>query len=247
MKSRWAILTGVAGGIGVATAAALRAAGYMVLGLDNRRPPADICDVFLLCELSLVGSQEKVCQILLADIQDQIGDGLLALLVNNAAVQHLGRTGDLSWSDWTDTFHVNLSAPFMLVRGLLPKLKAARGVVVNIGSVHAHATKPGFAAYATSKAAVHGLTRALAVDVGPEVRVVCLAPAAIDTPMLRAGFKDNHGALESLRNIHPAGRIGHPEEVAQAVVWLASPEAAFMTGSILWLDGGVLSRLHDVE
>jgi NAD(P)-dependent dehydrogenase (short-subunit alcohol dehydrogenase family) len=111
--------------------------------------------------------------------------------------------------------------------------------------VHARATKPGFAAYATSKAALHGLTQALAVDLGPDVRVVGIAPAAINTPMLRAGFEGDPNAFAQLEAVHPAGRIGTPEEVATTIVWLASSAAAFMTGSVLWLDGGVLSRLHD--
>jgi NAD(P)-dependent dehydrogenase (short-subunit alcohol dehydrogenase family) len=124
-------------------------------------------------------------------------------------------------------------------------LARSGGVIVNVGSVHAHATKPGFAAYATSKAALHGLTRALALDLAPAIRVVTIAPAAIDTDMLRAGFESLPESFAALQGVHPLERIGSPKEIGEAIVWLASSEAAFMTGSTLWMDGGVLSRLHD--
>ena len=141
--------------------------------------------------------------------------------------------------------NVNLTAPFRLSQAFLADLEAARGTILNIGSVHARATKPEFAAYATSKAALHGLTRALAVDLGDRVRVVCLAPAAISTPMLMAGFEGHEAAFKSLEACHPAGRIGQPDEVAKAALFLTGPDAGFATGTTFWLDGGVLSRLHD--
>ena len=116
---------------------------------------------------------------------------------------------------------------------------------MNIGSVHAQATKPGFVSYATSKAALHGLTKALAVDLGGAVRVCAIAPAAIATDMLEAGFEGRASEREQLDAFHPAGRIGKPQEVAKVVAFLLQREMAFLTGSILTLDGGILSRLHD--
>jgi len=125
-------------------------------------------------------------------------------------------------------------------------LLATGGCVLNIGSVHANATKPGFVSYATSKAALHGLTRALAVDLGERCRVICLAPAATETDMLRAGFEHNPGGLEQLASMHPLNRLATPQEIARLAVVLAS-EAQFCTGSTVYADGGVLSRLHDPE
>jgi len=247
MAGPWAVVTGISGGLGAAAGAALRSAGYRVMGLDRVPPVAEACDRFIDCDLALVGSHEDAGSDLLDRIRQETAGEPLSLLVNNAAVQRLAPTAELSWSDWMSTLHVNVSAPFVLARGLLPELSAAGGVIVNIGSVHARSTKPGFAAYATSKAALHGMTQALAVDVGPEIRVVTLAPAAIDTPMLMAGFEGKPDAFAQLEDVHPAKRIGRPEEVGQAIVWLASSQAGFMTGSVLWLDGGVLSRLHDPD
>lgn len=243
----WAIVTGVAGAIGAATAEGLGEAGYRIIGIDRRpadRPPRD---AFIEFDLARLGASEEATENLAHRVRAIIGEAPVRLLVNNAAVQRLGSVETLTWSDWTDTLHVNLSAPFLLAQALMPTLRASHGVIVNVGSVHARATKPGFAAYATSKAALHGLTHALAVDVGPDVRVVAIAPAAIDTPMLRAGFEGKPGSFSKLEAVHPAKRIGSPEEVARAIVWLASEQANFITGSVLWMDGGILSRLHDPE
>ena len=114
-----------------------------------------------------------------------------------------------------------------------------------MSSVHATATKPGFIAYATSKTALVGLTRSLAVDLGPRVRVNCILPAATDTPMLRAGFEGNPQGLAELGAMHPIGRIATPEEVAHVAVFLASKDAAVITGAAFAIDGGIGGRLHD--
>jgi NAD(P)-dependent dehydrogenase (short-subunit alcohol dehydrogenase family) len=169
----------------------------------------------------------------------------LSVLVNNAAVQILGRTEAVSVQDWEVTLRTNLVAPFMLAQALLPELERARGSVVNIASIHAVATKPGFVAYATSKAALVGLTRALAVDLGPRVRVNAVNPAATATPMLLAGFAGRERDLETLGRMHPLERIADPDEVARTALFLASDAASFITGSTLHIDGGIGARLHD--
>lgn len=245
--NRAALVTGIAGGIGTAIGRALRADKWHVIGLDLSPPDnEEACDCFLREDLARIGRSEEESLDFGARLARELGKFSLSLLVNNAAVQRLGRCDELSWKDWLETLFVNLSAPFALARLLAPQLRATQGSIINIGSVHACATKPGFAAYATSKAALHGLTRGLAVDLGPQIRVVTLAPAAVDTPMLAAGFQEAQDKLAALKTAHPLGRIARPEEVGQAVRFLASEAgAAFMTGSTMWLDGGVLARLHD--
>jgi NAD(P)-dependent dehydrogenase (short-subunit alcohol dehydrogenase family) len=119
--------------------------------------------------------------------------------------------------------------------------------VVNIASVHAQLTKPGFAAYATSKSALVGLTRSLAVDLEGVVRVNCISPGATGTPMLVAGFEGREEALSQLGQCHPLGRIAAPEEVARVAVFLASDDASFIDGAVLDVDGGIGARLHDPE
>jgi NAD(P)-dependent dehydrogenase (short-subunit alcohol dehydrogenase family) len=169
----------------------------------------------------------------------------LAALINNAAVQIVKPSAALTTDDWNRTLNVNLLAPFLLTQALLDELTASHGAVVNISSIHAMQTKPGFVAYATSKAALNGLTRSLAVDLGGRVRVNSICPAAIDTPMLREGFAGREESFDRLAQMHPAGRIGEPAEVAALAVFLASDASAFMTGADIAIDGGIGARLRD--
>ena len=145
------------------------------------------------------------------------GDGVTAL-GDNVAVQVLGSADTLTTDDWGWSTLTAFLAPFLLTQGLLPELERAGGSVVNVASVHAHLTKPGFVAYATSKAALVGLTRSLAVDLGSRVRVNAVLPAATATPMLLAGL--GPGEAGAVGAVHPLGRVARPEEIAAAVVYL---------------------------
>lgn len=237
-EPRAAVITGHAGAIGAALCRAFRAKGWHVIGVD-RRPSAGTADREIVAELSQPSLEDLV-----AEIRATLGAGPLHALVNNAAHQVVKPVEALALADWQETLAVNLLAPWQLIRGLLDPLARGRGCVLNIASIHGRLTKPGFVAYATSKAALEGLTRALAVELGGRVRVNAIAPAAVDTPMLQAGFADA-SARDALAAMHPAGRIALPEEIAQAAAFLASDEAAFITGTVLGIDGGIGARLHD--
>lgn len=239
------LITGIAGGIGAALGRAYRQAGFQVIGTGRSQPEDEICDEFIEADLQALVRDQALFDTFASDVRQAFGDAPLSILINNAAVQHLSKMDGLSRDQWDATLDVNLTAPFCLVGEFLGELKAAHGCVLNIGSVHAQATKPEFVAYATSKAALHGLTRALAVDLGADVRVVCLAPAGIATPMLMAGFKGREEEFKALEGVHPVNRIGHPDEVAKAALFLTSSDAGFATGTTFYLDGGILSRLHD--
>lgn len=243
--SRSVLITGAGGGIGSALAHTYRNAGWRVIGADIKRDHLENCHASIEVDLIQLARQDDVLETFRRQVLEELQEGRLDALVNNAATQRLSGLEYINKDDWQSSLDINLTAPLRLVQSLLPNLKLASGVVVNIGSVHARATKPEFIAYSTTKAALHGLTRALAVDLGPAVRVVCLAPAATATPMLEAGFIGRPAEFSALEECHPLGRVARPEEVAEAALFLTSPEAKFMTGSTLWLDGGVMSRLHD--
>lgn len=245
MADRAVFITGIGGGIGSALGAAYREAGWRVIGSGRKAPGPGVCDAFIETDLDALAEDDDVLDQSTTAVHAALNGAALSALVNNAAAQILAPAEHLKGSEWRRTMNVNVTAPFRLSQAFLPDLEAAGGTILNIGSVHAQATKPEFAAYATSKAALHGLTRALAVDFGKRVRVVCLAPAAISTPMLMAGFEGRREAFNSLEACHPAERIGQPEEVAAAALFLTGPDAGFVTGTTFWLDGGVLSRLHD--
>lgn len=203
------------------------------------------CDTHIAVDLAELSQEADEVDRLLKVIKKRSAGRPLKVLVNNAAIQILGKTGALSLSDWHSTMAVNVLAPALLSQAMLNELELANGSIINVASIHARLTKPGFVAYATSKAALVGLTRSMAVDLGSRVRVNAIAPAAIDTEMLRAGFEGKETAYKELSASHPIGRIGRPEEVAQAALFLASDSAGFVTGAILDLDGGIGSVLHD--
>ncbi len=241
MKS--ALVTGALGGIGVATCKAFSDAGYNVIAVD-RRSGAFTDGQFIQFDIRDLHQRPDTATGFLEEVR-RLAAGKLDVLVNNAAIQITKPVDDLDVSDWDVTLETNLIAPFLLIKYLLPELRAAKGTVINVASIHAVATKPGFVAYATSKGALLALTRALAVELGPDVRVNAVIPAATDTPMLRAGFKDHPEKLDELGAMHPMGRIASPEEVAQVEIFLASGQASFVTGSAMHVDGGIGVRLHD--
>jgi len=237
-----AVVTGASGGIGAALCAAFGQAGYRVIGCDVREGASN-CDVFLRFDLRTISASTAELHLVLERIREGLRGGGVAVLVNNAAVQVLGSVDTLTIDDWRATLDVNLLAPFLLTQGLLPELERAGGSVVNVASVHSHLTMPGFVAYATSKAALVGLTRSMAVDLGRRVRVNAVLPAATATPMLLAGL--GSGGADAVAAVHPMGRIARPEEIAAAVVYLASSAASFVNGAVLAVDGGVGARLHN--
>jgi NAD(P)-dependent dehydrogenase (short-subunit alcohol dehydrogenase family) len=238
-----AVVTGAAGGIGTALCAAFHRAGYRVIGIDRRASIArtdweNIC--FDIGRLADATAADAFVQALCEKLGRRID-----VLVNNAAVQIVKPFEDLTADEWNESLQVNLLAPFWLVQKLAPALRCARGSVVNVASIHAEVTKPGFAAYSTTKGALVALTRALALELAPQVRVNAILPAATDTPMLRAGFTGHEPALERLAACHPMQRIARPDEVAAVALFLAAPECRFLTGEAIRVDGGIGAVLHD--
>lgn len=246
MAARHVVITGAAGGIGRALVDGFADAGWAVLATDQVAAPAGLrCDRYLQADLARTATDEADAQRCFEQVRDWLGGAPLDALVNNAALQVLGGVASLSRDDWNRTLQVNLLAPFFWAQGLLPELSAARGSVINVSSIHARLTKRDFVAYATSKAALTGMTRAMAVDLGPAVRVNAIEPAAIATEMLKAGFAAQPEDLEVLAACHPVGRIGAPAEVARAALMLANGDLPFLSGATLALDGGISGRLHD--
>ena len=240
------VITGAAGGIGRALVTVFCDAGYRVVALDCAPQPADLGGAsYVRADLGRFARDEAYAQAALADIRASLGGQTLDALINNAAVQILGSAERLNRDDWHETLDVNVLAPFLLTQSLLPELEAARGCVLNIGSIHARLTKPGFSAYAASKAALAGLTRSLAVELGSRIRVNAIEPAAVDTPMLRAGFARDAAGLKALSALHPSGTIGTAEELGRLVRLLVEQKTMFANGTVVNFDGGIGARLHD--
>ncbi len=240
------LITGAAGGIGRALVARFAAAGYDVIATDISPSSADLpCRHYLPIDLARTVEDDAYAGQQFATIVDCLeGKGLRAL-INNAAIQILGGVDSLTRADWRQTLDVNLLAPFVWTQMLVKQLEGVEGSVINISSIHARLTKQNFVAYATSKAALSGMTRALAVDLRGRVRVNAIEPAAIETPMLKAGFSSKPELYAQLAHCHPQGRIGTPDEVAGLALALVSDELQFMNGANVVLDGGISARLFD--
>lgn len=245
MSARTVLITGANGGIGSALCRGFKESGWKVIASDYHDHCQALHDHYLQIELSRFCSDAEFRGKVLDQIASCCEGNALNALVNNAAVQILGRVEDLTAADWRNTFDVNLMAPFLLIQGLLPLIEKVHGSVVNIGSIHAQLTKPAFTAYATSKAALSGLTRSMAVELGARIRVNAICPAAIGTQMLLDGFAGQPDKFQQLEGVHPCGHIGTPIDVAALAMFLCSEKAMFINGATLGVDGGIAARLHD--
>lgn len=248
MKQKAIIITGAAGDIGQALCQSFDNSGYHIIASDLNiinYLPSHYSQVAV--DLNLFCMDESVRHTALSDFSDALAGRPLAVLINNAATQIVKQADKLSLNDWQKTLNVNLTAPFLLSQNFLSQLQAANGTVINISSIHSTLTKPGFSAYATSKSALCGLTRSLALEYGHQVRFNAICPAAINTSMLEAGFEEKGLNIAELEKMHPVGRIGYPKDVAEMALYLASNAAGFINGAEIQLDGGIRSRLYDPD
>jgi NAD(P)-dependent dehydrogenase (short-subunit alcohol dehydrogenase family) len=193
---------------------------------------------FMSCDVR----DHEQCQQVVEETVKQHGQ--LDILVNNAGIIHRNRdVSQTTLDEWHDTFDVNVNGTFYFSKYVLPHLIQSRGNIVNLASYIGLVGFLGAAAYCASKGAMVQLTRAMALDHAAQgVRVNCVCPGSVDTPMIHAAWDTyGEGAQERWEAKHPLGRIATPEEVAAAVLYLASSEAGFITGVALPIDGGIMA------
>lgn len=225
------LVTGASGGIGHACVEAFKKLGAEVIGVDLNSTSSS--DEHLTLDLADPNSARSVAE--------HVGGRSLDVLVNNAAVGHAQPAAETTSEMFDAVVAVNLRAPFLVASTLLPSLQAGSGAVVNVASVHALATSAPASVYAASKGGLVSLTRALALEWGPEVRVNCVIPGAVDTPMLNEGLARAGRSIDAFGAQLATGSVGTPSDVAEAVVFLATNR--YVTGASLVVDGGATARL----
>jgi meso-butanediol dehydrogenase/(S,S)-butanediol dehydrogenase/diacetyl reductase len=248
LAERVAVITGAGSGIGAATALRFARAGARVIVSDVN----DADGERVAAEIARAGGAAAYCR---ADIRDA-GDverlmataaerfGALHVLFNNAGTGTYGPVPDLAPETWDHILAVNLTGVFLCARAAIPHLRrAGGGAIVNTASISGLFGDYGLAAYNASKGGVVTLTRAMAIDHAREnIRVNAICPGPIDTPLLRQVLDALPGMEERYRESVPLGRIGTPEDVAEAALFLASDAARYITGTTLVVDGGITAH-----
>jgi NAD(P)-dependent dehydrogenase (short-subunit alcohol dehydrogenase family) len=235
-SQRAALVTGGARGIGEAIAALLAERGYRIAianreAKSGRATAARIGAPFIRCDVARE-----------ADVRACVGQvvrrfGRLDALVNNAGIADpaSGPVERLSLAQWNRRIGANLTGMFLMAKHAAPHLRRARGAIVNIASTRALQSEPDTEAYAASKGGVVALTHALALSLGPQVRVNCVSPGWIDTGKAKLSRADHAQ--------HPVGRVGRTGDVAELVAFLLSEAAGFATGQNYLLDGGMTRKM----
>jgi NAD(P)-dependent dehydrogenase (short-subunit alcohol dehydrogenase family) len=247
LKDKVALVTGGASGIGRATAelfaregARVTVADYSTEGRDTVQAinTAGGAAIFVQVDVANSGQVAKMVEAAL------LAYGRIDILFNGAGVLYYGTVLETDEQAWNRVLSINLTGTYLCCRAVLPHMiRQGGGSIINVAStVGAHDACANAVAYVTSKGGVTLFTRAMAIDHAKQgVRVNALVPGATDTPMIRNALTPE--ALEALAASHPIGRLGRPEELAKAVLFLASDDASFVTGTAMYVDGGQTAKI----
>lgn len=238
LAGKSAIVTGGSRGIGRAIVERLLADGANVLTCGRGGKPSDLPEeaVWLTADVSRPADAELIA----STCAERFGG--VSILVNNAGIQIEKTVTATTDEDWESLIGINCRGPFNMCRAVLPRMAERGGSIVNIGSISGNVSDPSMAIYNASKAFVHGLTRSVAVDHGPAVRCNAVSPGWIATGMVSDAFalaRDPARAEADAVARHAARRLGTPADIANAVSWLVSDQAGFVTGQCFTIDGGL--------
>lgn len=243
-KKKLVVITGGAKGIGASCAKLFSKKKYNIVILDidissGEKLIGELAmeSLFIPCDVS---KSEEVNNAIKKSIK-RFGE--IDVLVNNAGIQTYGTVTETDEDVWDKTMNVNVKSHFICAKACIPSmLRNKRGVVISVSSVQAFLSQNNVAAYTTSKTALLGLTRSIAVDYSPTVRAVVICPGTVDTPMLRSSIAqspDPQEVFEECENMHLVKRVAKPHEIAELIVFVASKKADFITGQSIRVDGGL--------
>ena len=252
LKERVAIVTGAAAGIGKGVAEVFSREGAKVMLVDwNDETGRNSADeirraggeaIFVKCDVSNEDQVKQVVQTTLETYRK------IDLLVNNAGVGTYTSVLDTTSESWDRCLAINLKSVFLFSKHVIPHMQAlGKGAIVNMSSVHSRSTVNGVAPYAASKGAITALTRNMAIDYGPTIRVNSIAPGWVWTPLIEHLFQqydDPKAMIKKVEDRQVLKRMGTPTDVGNAAAFLASDEAAFITGAQLFVDGGLTAVLE---
>ena len=242
LQSKVAFVTGGGSGIGAATAERFAQEGATVVVCGRRREPLDE----VVGRIHAAGGKAEA---VVADVSDEAGfnaalegtaqrHGRLDVLVNNAMAYTWGSIEDMSTTDWHANFSTSVDGTFWGTRTAMRLMKGKGGAIVNVSSICGSLGTPWMSGYSAAKAAVDNFSRAAAAEGAPHgIRVNVVVPAVVETPAT-AGMLSDEASRKNTEKLIPMGRVGQPEELANAIVFLASDEASYITGASLPVDGG---------
>ena len=241
--SKTIVITGGANGIGASCAETFHNAGAKVCILDIDKQGQEFADelgnnaLYINCDVS----KDTEVQAAIKQIINDLGD--IDVLINNAGIQRYSTVTETSEAEWDLVMNVNLKSAFLCTKYAIPSMqKKDQGCIVNVASVQSFISQNNVAPYTTSKTALLGLTRSIAVDYGPKIRCVAVCPGTVDTPMLRNAIQESPNpeeVLQECHDMHVTKRIGTSQEVAEMIAYLAGDKAGFITGQAFRIDGGL--------
>ena len=238
--TKTAIVTGGSRGIGRAIVDRLHQDGLNIVTCGRGDRPDGLPNeiIWVKADITKLEDAIAVCQ----QARDTFES--IDVLVNNAGTQVEKTIADSTDDDWQLVIDTNCKGVFNMCREALKDMATSKGNIINIGSISGHVSDPSMALYNASKAFVHGLTRSIAIDHGPQVRCNAVCPGWIMTQMAEDGFalaKDPERAMSDALARHPVGRFGKPEDIANIISWLASDESSYVSGACMTVDGGMTS------
>lgn len=239
MPHRVAVITGACGGMGSATAEVFKSNGHLVVGVD-RVEQANAFDLFFQGDICDEGLWQR--------LSSTVGDryGKVDALINIAGRNYHSLIENSDLDEWRNMFEVNVIGMVASIKHLKPLMdRGDAPAVVNMSSISGYIGSVGYAAYCSTKGAIDSLTKSLALELAPKIRVNAIAPGWIETPFTVEGLEkssDPDRYRREVESMHALQRVGTPNEIANAIYWMASKESSFMTGSVVIVDGGYMIK-----